>query len=313
MRKLQKVAITAAAVGGLVTLGTGSVDAAGYGHSGHGRTRPVITMGSAEGTAPQAPQSARERRAALKKASKREQRRFVPVHRAHVLPQRALRAISLLDGLLEAPHQRKRVLEGTRQANPAGRTNQENRTSGTTVALGLFAPAVQQGNQATGTTGTINQGNQAIGTTGTTNQGNQAIGTTGTTNQGNQAIGTTGTTNQGNQAIGTTGTTNQGNQAIGTTGTTNQGNQAIGTTGTTNQGNQAIGTTGTTNQGNQAIGTTGTTNQGNQAIGNGKTNQGNQAIGSGKTNQGNQANGPTVALGLFAPAIQQTNIAAVTQ
>ncbi|MFF0459960.1 hypothetical protein [Streptomyces mexicanus] len=273
MRKLQKVAITAAAVGGLVTLGAGSVDAAGYGHSGHGRTRPVITMGSAEGTAPQAPQSARERRAALKKASKREQRRFVPVHRAHVLPQRALRAISLLDGLLEAPHQRKRVLEGTRQANPAGRTNQENRTSGTTVALGLFAPAIQQGNQATGTTGTTNQGNQAIGS----------------------------------------GKTNQGNQAIGTTGTTNQGNQAIGTTGTTNQGNQAIGTTGTTNQGNQAIGTTGTTNQGNQAIGSGKTNQGNQAIGSEKANQDNQANGPTVALGLFAPAIQQTNIAAVTQ
>ncbi|MFD7992386.1 hypothetical protein [Streptomyces mexicanus] len=308
MRKLQKVAITAAAVGGLVTLGAGSVDAAGYGHSGHGRTRPVITMGSAEGTAPQAPQSARERRAALKKASKREQRRFVPVHRAHVLPQRALRAISLLDGLLEAPHQRKRVLEGTRQANPAGRTNQENRTSGTTAALGLFAPAIQQGNQATGTTGTTNQGNQAIGT-GKTNQGNQAVGG-GNTNQGNQAIGT-GKTNQGNQAIGTTGTTNQGNQAIGTTGTTNQGNQAIGTTGTTNQGNQAIGT-GKTNQGNQAIGSE-KANQGNQAIGSGKTNQGNQAIGGGNTNQGNQANGPTVALGLFAPAIQQTNIAAVTQ
>lgn len=66
--------------------------------------------------------------------------------------------------------------------------------------------------------------------------------------------------------------------------------------GTTQNTPAASNTSGGINQNNQASGTAGGTNQNNQANGS-----------SGGTNQNNQVSGPTIAIGLFSPAIQQTN------
>ncbi|MEU6808971.1 hypothetical protein ABZ920_08185 [Streptomyces sp. NPDC046831] len=173
MRKLQKVVITAATVGGLVALGSESAHAAGHSGPRHGSTQPPLVGGL-----------------------------------VHPQLVRTSRAASLFDGVLQAPRQEKRAPGGRglktvkasqqkgRADVPAGAVNQLNQAIGVGRA--------NQGNQAVGADGRVNQLNQAIGVgqVNQANQANQAVGTTGQVNQVNQAVGTTGQVNQANQVIG---------------------------------------------------------------------------------------------------------------
>ncbi|WP_077801091.1 hypothetical protein [Streptomyces sp. JHA26] len=171
MRMLQKAVITAATVGGLAALGSGGAYAADYSVSHCGGTQSSV----AAGTAPQAQQLATgEKGAGKKKASKTVH--GTTVRQVKVQPGRTLRAGGLLDGLLGVPlrvvtttdgvnqnNQANGASGGTNQNNQAngasggvnqnnqvngasGGVNQNNQVSGPTIAIGLFAPAIQQSN-----------------------------------------------------------------------------------------------------------------------------------------------------------------------
>ncbi|WP_329570316.1 hypothetical protein [Streptomyces sp. NBC_01361] len=222
MLMLQKVVITAATVGGLVALCSGSACAANYSDSGYGGTRPSVAAGLLGDVIPQAQQPAeRKTEAQEKKASKGVNR--TTAWQANAQTRGTLRTVGLLDGLLEVPRQ----LAGT-----TGGVNQNNQT---VSASG----GINQNNQANGVSGGINQNNQANGVSGGINQNNQANGVSGGINQNNQANGVSGGINQNNQANGVSGGINQNNQANGVSGGINQNNQANGVSGGINQNNQA--------------------------------------------------------------------------
>ncbi|MEV6114143.1 hypothetical protein AB0L59_16925 [Streptomyces sp. NPDC052109] len=162
MRMLQKVVIAAAAVGGLLALGSGSAYAAGYGDSHCGGSQPCFAVGLLDGSTPQAQQPVGKKREAQKRASKVVKK--TTVRRENAQSGSTLGAVSLLDGLLELPrqlvgttsdgttqnNQANNVTGGNNQNNQAigdaGGTNQNNQANGPTFAVGLFAPAIQQSN-----------------------------------------------------------------------------------------------------------------------------------------------------------------------
>ncbi|MET7928788.1 hypothetical protein ABZT43_33400 [Streptomyces sp. NPDC005349] len=222
MLMLQKVVIAAAAVGGLVVLGSGSAYAANYSDSGRGGTRPFAAVGLLRDVNPQAQQSAEKRREAQKgKASKSVNR--TAAWQANAQTGGLLRTVGLLDRLSEMPRQ----LVGT-----TGGTNQNNQTISA-------SGGVKQNNQTVSASGGVNQNNQANGSSGGVNQNNQVNSTSGGVNQNNQVNSTSGGVNQNNQANGSSGGVNQNNQVNSTSGGVNQNNQANGSSGGINQNNQA--------------------------------------------------------------------------
>ncbi|WP_328888542.1 hypothetical protein [Streptomyces sp. NBC_00316] len=131
MRKLQKVAITVAAVGGLVALGAGSSYAADYSDPPCGRTQPRPAIGLLDDMAPQAPQPA--------------------VNQAN-----------------QAVGNAGRTIQVNQAIGNTGKTNQANQAVGNTGKTIQVNQAIRntgktnQANQAVGNTGKTIQVNQAI-------------------------------------------------------------------------------------------------------------------------------------------------------
>ncbi|WP_046734179.1 hypothetical protein [Streptomyces humi] len=180
MRKLKKAVIAALTVGGLVALGSGTASAADSGDSHHGGTKPFPVSRVLGDATPQGRQSAEKKTKVQKTTTKKKTKSVgqVTAREANAQAGRVLRVGGLLGGLLEVPGELVEVLGGTTQTTPAasstsgginqnnqasgtaggtnqnnqangasGGTNQNNQVSGPTIAIGLFAPAIQQTNQ----------------------------------------------------------------------------------------------------------------------------------------------------------------------